>query len=116
MTTPYETMLGSPFEADHPEPVGPSPEYQRQVAQAEAYVRTRFYPPLPVEYGALAVQAVEAYNDEGGLATIALPADLPILPRGAYEEDGEILVTAAHLVEVLRLEHLIEDEADFDVE
>lgn len=78
-----------------------------QIAQAEAYVRTRFFPPLPVEYGALAVEAVELVNAGDPYARISV-AGLNPAPRETAE-DGT--VTAARLVSVLRLEHLIDDEA-----
>lgn len=75
-------------------------------AEAEAYVRTRFYPPLPWEYGALAVEAVEACNGLQPDARIYVE-DLPIVPRG-MDEDGYI--TAGELVSALRLEHMIDTD------
>jgi hypothetical protein len=84
----------------------------RRVAQAEAYVQSRFYPPLPSEYGALAVQAVDACN-EGDLYREFAVGHLNPTPRYT-DEDGN--VTAAALVEVLRLGHMIEEDFDDDAE
>lgn len=82
-------------------------ERHAQIAQAEAYVTTRFFPPLPREYGALAVEAVERVNDGDPYYEIEV-GHLPAVPR---EADAHGFVTAARLVSVLRLEHLIDDEA-----
>lgn len=79
-------------------------EKDRQIVSAECYVRSRFYPPLPVEYGRLAVEAVDAVNRDEPEATFDV-SDLNPQPRGT-DEDG--MVTAAVLVEVLRLEHMID--------
>jgi len=86
---------------------------QRQalVAQAEAYVRTRFFPPLPVAYGELAVTAVEEYRNYGPDSHVNLPEDLPLLPKGADRDlDGDLYVTAAELIRILRIEHMIDEE------
>jgi hypothetical protein len=84
----------------------------RRVAQAEAYVQSRFYPPLPSEYGALAVQAVDACNEGDPYREFSV---LHLNPQPKYtDEDGN--VTAAALVSVLRLEHMIEEDEDDDVE
>jgi len=82
-------------------------DHRAEVAQAESYVRSRFYPPLPVEYGALAVQAIHAVNDGDPYTLIPLGEHLDPLPRDAV--DGK--VTAARLVQILHLGHLIDDEA-----
>lgn len=76
------------------------------LAQAEAYVRTRFYPPLPVEYGALAVEAVERVNtwDDEPLDVTGLDP----LPRAAYVMDERVYVQPTDLVDALRLHHLID--------
>jgi hypothetical protein len=86
----------------------PNEHYRREVvAEATAYVTSRFYPPLPAEYGLLAVQALEAY-DQNPDAVIALPPTLNPLPRQAYEIDGgEIRVQAIALIQALRLEHML---------
>ena len=82
-------------------------EKTAQVAQAEAYVRSRFYPPLPVEYGALAVEAVDLVNDGKGDVELDVGHLNPI-PRDA--EDGKI--SALALVYALRLDHLVHPEEE----
>lgn len=90
---------------------------KRDLPQAEAYVATRFFPPLPHEYGALAIIAVREYREHGPEAHVNLPADLNPLPRQtSTDEDGDLFVEAAHLIEILRLEHLILDDEDEDDE
>jgi len=82
-------------------------EHRREIAQAEAYVRSRFFPPLPSEYGELAVRAVHAVNEGDPYARFKV-GHLNPEPKGTAA-DGT--VTAARLVEVLRLSHLIDDDA-----
>lgn len=83
-----------------------------RVAQAEAYVRSRFYPPLPVEYGVLACEAVDACNAGTPDEEIDV-SDLNPQPRAAYDDgDGNTVVTARDLVAVLRLEHLLAEECE----
>lgn len=91
---------------------------KRDLPQAEAYVATRFFPPLPHEYGALAIIAVREYREHGPEAHVNLPADLNPLPRQtSVDDDGDLFVEAAHLIEILRLDHLIlEDDDEFDDE
>lgn len=79
-------------------------ETDPRVIQAEAYVRSRFYPPLPHEYGRLAVEAVDAVN-EGNPEHRLDVSGLNPQPRQT-DEDGTVRADA--LVEILRLEHLIE--------
>lgn len=82
-------------------------EHAAEIAQAESFVRSRFFPPLPVAYGELAVRAVHAVN--GGDPYLRLDVDhLNPKPR-ATGPDGK--VTAARLVADLRLSHLIDDDA-----
>lgn len=80
-----------------------------RVVQAEAYVQTRFFPPLPYEYGALAIEAVDACNDGDPYYEISLPHYIPVKPKAA-DEMGNI--TAAALVSALRLEHLVDYDED----
>jgi hypothetical protein len=87
-------------------------ENAARIAQATAYVRSRFYPPLPHEYGPLAVDAVDLLNAGDTEAMIDV-SHLPIQPRGTTE-DG--FVSAVRLVEVLRLEHMIEHDDEFDMD
>jgi hypothetical protein len=84
------------------------------VAQAEAYVRTRFFPPLPAAYGELAVTALEEYRNYGPDSHVNLPKDLALLPRGAERDpwNGDLYVTAAELIRILRIEHMLDDELD----
>lgn len=78
------------------------------VAQAEAYVRSRFFPPLPAEYGGLAVEAVERVNagDDTPLDVTGLNPQ----PRAAYDVDGHDHVDPRDLVDALRLWHLIDSD------
>lgn len=81
---------------------------KRDLPQAEAYVASRFYPPLPHEYGALAIIAVREYREHGPDSHVNLPDDLNPLPRQTrLDDDGDLFVEAAHLIEILRLDHLI---------
>lgn len=83
------------------------------VAQAEAYVRTAFYPPLPYEYGALAVEAVERYMTDPD-RPILLPDGLNPVPRGTYEGiDGGLFVDVRDLIHVLRLWHMVDEETEW---
>jgi hypothetical protein len=79
-----------------------------RIAEAEAYVQSRFYPPLPVEYGALAVEAVERVN--AGDDTPLDVTGLPVTPKAAYEVDGHLHITPEELVDALRLWHLIDTD------
>ncbi len=81
-------------------------EHAAEIAQAESYVRSRFYPPLPTAYGELAVRAVHAVNEGDPYAELDVTG---IDPQPAAARDGK--VTAARLVSALRLSHLIDDEA-----
>lgn len=84
---------------------------ESQVAQATAYVQSRFFPPLPPMYGELAVTAVEECQEYGPDSHVNLPDDLPLLPRQARRDlDGDLYVTAGELLTILRLDHLIEEE------
>ena len=84
---------------------------EARVAEAEAYVMTRFYPPLPAAYGELAVTALEEYAEHGPDSHVNLPDDLEMLPATAERDaDGDLYVTAAELIRVLRIEHLIDSE------
>ena len=78
------------------------------VAQAESYVRTRFFPPLPIEYGALAVEAVERVNagDDTPLDVTGLNPQ----PRGTYDVDGHDHVDPRDVIQALRLWHLIDED------
>ena len=77
--------------------MGNAARYSMQIAQAESYVRTRFFPPLPVEYGRLAVEAVEACWD----SEPDRPLDVTGLnpePRGSYDgDDGRRYVAAGRV-------------------
>lgn len=96
-----------------------APAPDRRIAEAEAYVASRFFPPLPREYGALAVQAVDAVN-AGDETPIDLPQYLNPKPREAYvdldrtgPEDPELWVCDPRvLVDILHLHHLIESQED----
>lgn len=80
-----------------------------RIMDARAYVQSRFFPPLPVEYGDLAVQAVDAVN--GGYPfTLLDVSDLDLQPKGTI--DGK--VTALRLVEVLHLIHLLDSDDEVD--
>lgn len=71
---------------------------------AQGYVQSRFYPPLPEVYGDLAVQALDAYAEDED-AVIPLPEGLYPYPGGAEEdEDGNLTVRAAILLDALRID------------
>lgn len=88
-----------------------------RLAVAAAYVTARFYPPLPGEYAALAVEAVDAC-EEGDLdRVITLPEYLNPKPRAAYVGDDiegreTWYVTARDLANVLRLDRLVDEWLD----
>jgi hypothetical protein len=82
-----------------------------RIIDAMAYVTSRFYPPLPAEYGALAVRAVDAVNDGDPYVEIVLPAGLNPLPHDAHVLEGKYVIFAVRLVQALRLDHMIDDEA-----
>lgn len=85
----------------------------RRVAEAEMYVRTRFFPPLPHQYGGYAVEAVDACNAGDFEQEIMLDPELPLHPKGArHDESGSVSATAEQLVDALRLWHMVEPEAD----
>lgn len=87
-------------------------EQDSRVIAAECYVRTRFYPPLPYEYGRYAVDAVDACNDGDYQREIPLDPDLPIHPRQATrDESGSVSCSAEGLIDALRLWHMVEEEA-----
>ena len=85
---------------------------EREAAQsARLYVTTRFFPPLPAIYGDVAVVALREYREHGPEAHVNLPDHLNPKPRLTYrDEDGDLYSEAAHLIEILRLEHMLDDE------
>lgn len=86
----------------------------RSVPSAEAYVATRFYPPLPAEYGVLAVAAVNMINNGMVDDVLILPEDLEPLPRAARLNDGGTLIEIdpMDLVRALKLWHMLDDDSD----
>lgn len=81
-----------------------------RVAEAAAYVQTRFYPPLPAAYGEIAVTALEEYAEYGADGIVNLPDDLNPLPRGTYrDDDGDLAVPVLTVIDALRIGHLIHD-------
>lgn len=103
-------LMGNPF----PEVTGEATaevEPDRRVAEAECYVRTRFYPPLPYEYGEYAVQAVDACNEGEPEREIMLDPNLPMWPKAAtFDESGSVSCSAEGLVDALRLWHMVDEE------
>lgn len=83
-------------------------DHAAEIAQAEGYVRSRFFPPLPVEYGELAVLAVHAVNDGEPEREFDVSH---VNPKPVGTRDG-ISCTARTLVNALRLWHLIDDDED----
>lgn len=78
---------------------------------ARAYVQTRFYPPLPTEYAEIGLAAVDLVNGgDDGENVLIIPEDTNPMPRGArMSEDGTLIeVDPGHVVDILRLGHLIE--------
>lgn len=83
---------------------------RQRVVEATAYVTSRFYPPLPAAYGAIAVTALEEYAEHGEDGIVKLPSDLNPLPRGAYvDDDGDLAVPVRNVIDALRIGHLIDD-------
>lgn len=83
---------------------------RERVRDASLYVTTRFYPPLPAEYGELAVQALEQWAEHGDVGNVIVPDHLNPKPRTAYRgQDGTIRVLAHDLIGILRIGHLIDD-------
>lgn len=82
---------------------------RRRVAEATAYVTTRFYPPLPAAYGEVAVTALEEYAEYGADGIVNLPDGLNPVPRGTYrDDDGDLAVPALTVINALRIGHLID--------
>ena len=80
---------------------------RRRVQAAALYVTTRFYPPLPVEYADLLVDALAAVVD-GDADTRLDVTGLPVIPRCAVVgDDDRITVAAADLLDVLRIDPAI---------
>lgn len=90
-----------------------SPEQERTIPQAEAYIATRFFPPLPSVYGRLAVEAVALVNEGSPESTVTIPLDCAMFPSAAVETEDGFEIEAAELVYALRLGHMIEDEEDY---
>lgn len=86
-----------------------------------AHLQSNMYPPLPLGYVPLAVQALAAASealwdaDEGWLdpealeAEIEVPAALDPRPRTLTHRDGLDWITAARLIEILHIEAFIAD-------
>ena len=90
---------------------------RQRIAEATAYVGSRFYPPLPAAYGELAVVALEEWEQYGEDGVVNLPDDLNPLPRTAYrDDDGDLAVKAVDLLHNLRLDHLLTDFEEVDGE
>lgn len=83
-----------------------------QLMEARAYVRTKFFPPLPTVYGDLACVALREYREHGPDARIGIPEGIDPTPRDIEHDDNGYYVTAAELIRILRIEHMIEDEED----
>lgn len=72
-----------------------------------------FYPPLPQDYVPLAVEARDACLEADWNRPITIPANINPVPRQAQQmEDGSWQVSAAQLLDVLRLH--VPDEEDLD--
>ena len=88
-----------------------TPQEHTMLAHAQAYVRSRFFPPLPSEYGGLGIEALAAVNSGEPERVITFACDLNPQPRGTVEvDDNHNGVAASTLVDVLRLWHLVEDD------
>lgn len=84
-----------------------------RLVEAECYVRVRFYPPLPFEYGAYAVQAIDACAEGEPERQIMLDPTLSIHPaRASHDESGSVSVKAEDLVDALHLWHMVEEAHD----
>jgi hypothetical protein len=97
--------------APAPRPASPSDEelqHASRVRIAEAYVRARFFPPLPAAiYGPAAIAALDAIADGDQERWVALPPETEPLPRGyLHGPTGGFEIPAADLYEILRLDRL----------
>jgi hypothetical protein len=74
---------------------------------AQAYIRSRFFPPIPADaYGPAALAALDAIEEGEPERLIDLPPWTEPLPRGYTDTDEGFAVPAATLCEILRLERL----------
>ncbi len=74
---------------------------------AQAYIRARFFPPIPAEaYGPAALAALDAIAEDEPERLIDLPPWTEPLPAGYTDTDEGFAVDAATLVRVLRLDRL----------
>ncbi len=99
-----------------PDPGAPrpaSPELQRattldpRLPVAQAYIRARFFPPIPAEaYGPAALAALDALAEEQPERLIDLPPWTEPLPAGYTDTDEGFAIDAATLARVLRLDRL----------
>ena len=97
------------------DPLALTLEEQERLIDAVHYVTCRFFPPLPVEYGPLAIIAVREYHENGPEAHVNLPADLNPMPRAArLDDDGDPFIWACELVDALRIWHMVDDDGDED--
>lgn len=74
---------------------------------AQAYIRARFFPPLPADaYGPAALAALDALAEEEPERLIDLPPWTEPLPAGYTDTDEGFAIDAATLARVLRLDRL----------
>lgn len=87
---------------------------RKRVAEAEAYVVSHFFPPLPAEYGEVAVTALEEFAEHGYRGIVNLNPDLNPKPRGSYiDSDGDWACPVLDVIKALRIGHLIDDFEDW---
>lgn len=94
-----------------PRPASPAraieQELDPRLPAAQAYVRARFFPPLPAEaYGQAALDALDAIADDDQERLVTLPLGTEPLPRGYADTADGHTVSAATLCEIMRLDRL----------
>ncbi len=96
-----------------PRPASPDEKLQRattldpRLPVAQAYIRARFFPPIPADcYGPAALAALDAIAEGDQERLVDLPPFTEPLPRGYTDTDEGFAVPAATLYEILRLDRL----------
>jgi hypothetical protein len=89
------------------------PELQRattldpRLPIAQAYIRARFFPPIPADcYAPAALAALDAIAEDDQERLVDLPPFTEPLPRGYTDTDEGYAIPAAALYEILRLDRL----------
>ena len=71
----------------------------RRLNLAKAFIRARFFPPLPADvYGPALLDAIDALSDDDPERWVALPAGTEPLPRDYRDRDGGGYEIPAHVL------------------